>query len=271
MRLLTQDRRSCDVRVELIDDPELPSRATMDDEQLEQLAASIRDVGLIEPMILFAVGDRFQVIAGHRRLIACKRAGLEYAPCVVYPERPAQQRLIQAHENARREALNPAEEALWFAELLDVDCDGDIDKLAGIVGETVNYIDGRLSLVRGDERVFDALKRGTIKLGAAHELNKCEDAYYRKYFLDCAERSGANVTTIAGWILDWKKGQAPAPPQQPQTEPDAPGMNAAPHDPFTCYVCRKANNVHLIRQINVHEHCKLAILDPMLNSDGGGQ
>lgn len=271
MTIATYSRELLELELALIDDPELPSRTEMDDEKLEQLVESIRANGLIQPIVVARIGDRYEVIAGHRRRLACLRAGLAKVPCIVYPDKSVDLLTIQAHENTRREDLNPADEGLWFTQLLDERCGGDIDKLAGLVGETINYIDGRLALVRGDKRVFEALRRGDIKIGAAHELNKCEDAHYRNYFLDCAVRSGANVSTVAGWILDWRRSLVPAAPASTQPSTDAPGIAQPVNEPFRCYVCEKADNVHLIRQLNVHVHCQMAILDPLLQKNGGGQ
>jgi ParB family transcriptional regulator, chromosome partitioning protein len=267
--LATTPKEDRDLAIDLIDDPALPSRSQMDDEKLEQLAASIRAVGLIERIVVARVGDRYEVIAGHRRRIACQRAGLVLVPCVVYAEKPADLLTIQAHENSRREDLNPADEGLWFTQLLDEQCNGDIERLAGLVGETVNYCDGRLALVRGDARVFEALRRGDIKIGVAHELNKVEDAHYRNYFLSVAIQSGATLSAVSGWILDWKRNQVPAAPSSGPVEESAPGIAQAPRDPFTCEICGLSNNVHLMRQINVHQHCKMAILDPLLGKTDG--
>lgn len=252
-----------------IDEPALPSRTSMDDAKMDSLTESIRSVGLAQPLVLARVGERFEVVAGHRRWHACSRAGLTHVPCLVYAEKSSALVVVQAHENARREDLNPADEAIWFMELLEQHCGGDIEKLCGLVGEKLSYVDGRIALFRGDADVFKALQAGHIKIGVAHELNKCPDAHYRRYFLDCAIRGGATVAIVDAWIREWKQnflGQ-PEPPAAPEVLP--PGMTPASFNPFTCVVCGKADNVHLIRQINVHQHCQLAILDPLLANARG--
>lgn len=248
----------------LIDAPDLPSRSEMDDAKLDELVASIRANGLIQPINVARVGDRFEVVAGHRRRIACERAGLVVAPCIVYPSRDAALDAVQFAENRHREELSAADEAIWFAELLEKKCDGDIEKLCGLVGEKLSYVDNRLSLFHGDTDVFAALQRNHIKIGVAHELNKCPDPHYRRYYLDLAIRCGATVTVVVGWLTEWKQlfGNQPAAPR-PAVASD-PSMPDADEHPFTCEVCGKHDNVHLIRQINIHQHCKLAILDPLL-------
>lgn len=254
------------IEIELIDDPDLPSRSAMDDDKLDALAASIRAVGLIEPLVLERTGDRFKVLAGHRRRIACQRAGLRTVSCMVHDAGHADALTIQAHENSRREELSSTDEALWFAQLLEQKCGGDIEQLAGLVGEKVSYIDGRLALLRGDTRVFEALARGGIKIGIAHELNKVDDTRMRNYFLQIAERDGVTLSALSGWVLDWRRNTLPPAESSAPGEPAAPGIAAELRDPFCCKVCGKSNNVHLMRQINVHVHCEMAILDPLLGT-----
>ncbi len=140
-----------------IDEPVLAARSTMSDERMDELVASIRSVGLLQPMIVARVRDRYEVIAGHRRRLACARAGLVAAPCIVYPSKEAFLEAIKFAENRHREELTPADEAIWFSELLERDAGGDVDTLAGLLGERRTYIESRLLLFSGDPDVFQAL------------------------------------------------------------------------------------------------------------------
>lgn len=248
----------------LIDAPDLPSRSAMDDAKMDELVASIRATGLIQPMNVARVGDRFEVVAGHRRRIACERAGLVVAPCIVYPSREEALDAVQFAENRHREDLSAADEAIWFAELLEKKCDGDIEKLCGLVGEKVSYIDNRLSLFHGDADVFAALQRNDIRIGVAHELNKCPDPHYRRYYLEMAVRCGATVTVVVGWLTEWRQLFGSQPAATKPVVASEPSMPEAGEHPFTCILCGEHDRVHLIRQINIHQDCKSAILDKLL-------
>lgn len=247
-----------------IDEPALPSRSTMDDEKLDQLVESVRANGLHQPLVVARVGERYEVIAGHRRWHACKRAGMATVPCKVYADKVPSLIVIQAEENSRREDLNPADEAIWFMQLLDEACGGDIEKLSAMVGEKVSYIDNRIALYRGDAEVFKALQDGQIKIGVAQVINKCPSAHWRHAFLVWAVQNGANTAAVEGWLFDWKRNHADIPPAPASSVVEEPGMPIEPHNPFTCIVCGKSDRVHLIRQVNVHQHCELAILQPLL-------
>ena len=250
--------------IALIDAPALPSRSEMDDTRMDELVASIRAVGLIQPINVARVGDRFEVIAGHRRRIACERAGLVDAPCLIYPSREEGLDAIQFAENRHREDLSAADEAIWFHELLEQKCGGDIEKLCGLVGEALSYVDNRLALFHGDPDVFAALQTDKIKIGVAQELNKCPDPHYRRYYLDCAIRGGATRAVVVGWIIEWKNmfGSSPNAGVPPGAPAPAPIPDTANY--FTCYVCRGTEHVHLMRPLNVHDYCILAVLDKLL-------
>lgn len=269
MNLAAITRELREVPLRLIDAPELPSRASMSDEKLDELARSIRDNGLLQPLCVARRDDRYEVIAGHRRWLACTRIGLVAVPCVVYPSRDSALEAIKYAENRHREDLNPADEALWFQELLERDCGGDVDRLAEQLGETRSYIEGRLILFRGDTQVFEALQAGKIRIGVAHQLNRCTDERYRRYLLVQAVAGGATVAVVSGWISDWERTLRDA---IGDTTPVAPATAPAPipeTDFFRCVVCGGTENVHTMRVMNVHDYCRLAILDKLLRAYRG--
>lgn len=260
MNLATIPREFKEVPIGLIDDPELPSRSQMDEQQLDELVSSIRAIGLQQPMIVARAGERFTIIAGHRRRIASARAGLVVAPCIIYPTQSAALHAIQYAENRHREELNAADEAIWFSELLERDCGGDVDVLCERLAEKRAYVEGRLLLFSGDHDVFEKLRDGKIKIGVAQQLNRCTDPQYRRYLLYQAIIGGATVGVVNGWITDWQRtvrlesgasapaSSSPAPAPIPDT------------DYFRCYVCKGTEHVHLMRPLNVHDYCELAVL-----------
>jgi ParB family chromosome partitioning protein len=248
----------------LIDEPVLPSRSSMDETAMDELTASIRIDGLQQPMVVARVADRYEVIAGHRRRLACGRAGLVAAPCIIYPSKDAALVAVQFWENYGREELNAADEALWFSELLERDCGADVDVLCERLRKKRSYVEGRLLLFSGDKLVFEQLQAGKIPIGVAQELNRCSNERYRRYLLDSAIRGGATITVVKGWIQDWQRSEQYT-PASPAAATDAPAPASLPAaNPFTCECCGGTDNAHLIVWIPFHQHCKLAILDKVL-------
>lgn len=264
MNLREVTREFRELPLAAIDAPALPSRSQMDEERMDELVASIRELGLIQPISVARVGDRYEVIAGHRRRIAAERAGLAAIPCVVYPSSALSLEAIKVDENARREDWNPADEAIYFNELLETRCDGDVDRLCDAVKRKRAYVEGRLLLFQGDEVVFEQLRAGKIAIGIAHELNRCTDQAHRRMFLDQAIRGGATVAVVRGWIEDWKRYAIHLDGQPAAATTPAPLAPIPETNFFTCYVCRGTDNVHTMRPVNIHTHCELAILKPAL-------
>lgn len=258
-----------EVPIQLIDEPELPARSRMDDEKLEELTTSIRTNGVLVPISIVRIGDRYRVIAGHRRRIAAGRAGVPVIRALIYADDSAALEAIKYAENRFREELSAAEEAVYFTELLHRDCGGDTTRLAELLGEKRGYVENRLLLALGAPEVLAALEEKKIGVGVAHELNKCSEALMRHYFLEIAIRDGATQGTVVGWVQQWKAGLGPGGvPDAPTAPVSAP--SAVPQtNYFTCYVCGKTHNVHTMQPINVHAACREAILDPLLGKDAG--
>lgn len=255
-----------DVPVGLIDEPQLMARLGMDPDKLEELTRDVRQRGIIQRLILARIGERYEIIAGHRRLLAAQRAGLAVVPADVYPTKELAHEGMKYAENRFREDMSAAEEANLFHDLLKRDCGGDVEKLCAQVGESFDYVSTRLNLFSGCPRVFDALAEKKIKIGIALELNKVTDDRVRGALLHDAIQGGATVAVVKGWVTDWKRsadlGTAPL---APLGEPSTPSMYPA-SNPFTCICCGRSDNVHLMIQPHVHQHCKLAILDPLLEA-----
>lgn len=264
MTLATIAREFRELPVGRIDAPALPSRAQMDEVGLDELTASIRAIGLQLPLIVARRGDRYEVVAGHRRLLACQRIGLAVVPCLVYASADAALEAVKYAENRHREELSAADEAIWFAELLERNCGGDVDLLCVLIGERRVYVEGRLLLLHGDEAVFRALQDGKIRIGVAQQLNRCSEEQTRRYFLHQAILGGATVAVVSSWIADWQNTRVLA-AGQPATPPVVSAPPPIPEtDFFRCVCCGGTDNVHLMRPINVHDYCRLAILDKLL-------
>lgn len=180
-------------------EPARPARTTIDDAGLASLTRSIRDVGrVIEPLIVFPHDDgTYEVIAGHRRLLAGRAAGLAELPCIIEGDK-APRDAIKVHENTEREELSAADEAVFYAELYESNGQ-DVDRVCAIVKQGRDYVEGRLNLLRGDGAVFEALKTGQISLGVARELQAIERPADVAYYLEYAIRGGCSVRQARTW------------------------------------------------------------------------
>jgi ParB/RepB/Spo0J family partition protein len=253
-----------EIPTQLIDEPVTPSRSKMEDEPLDELASDMRENGQLVPISVARVGERFEVIAGHRRRLAAGRVGLPVMRCLVYASKSDALERIKFAENFYREDLSPAEEAAYFQELLELKCGGDTNALTELLGLKRSFIENRLLLFQGAPEVFHALEEKKIGIGVAHALNRIDEKMMRDHYLKMAILGGATEHMVRRWVDDWASSRGPA-----REEGDAPAPAAAPAPVvqtnfFTCYVCGGSHDVHEMQPVNIHTSCRKAILDPAL-------
>ena len=148
----------------------LQPRTVVDPEALSELAASIREHGLIQPLIVTQQGpDRYQLIAGERRWQAARMAGLAQVPVIVKEATPQQALEIALVENIQRADLNPLEEAVAFRQLVD-EFDLTQEQVAERVGKSRVSVTNTLRLLRLPAAVKQALLDSTIREGHARAL-----------------------------------------------------------------------------------------------------
>ncbi len=112
-------RRLADIPVDLIAPNASQPRRHFDDDELKELAASITEVGVIQPVVVIAVDSGYELIAGERRLRAAKKAGLATIPAVVTEANPGEQQILALVENIQRSNLSAVEEAAGLQAIMD--------------------------------------------------------------------------------------------------------------------------------------------------------
>lgn len=258
------------IDLELIDEPRRAARDTMDEVKLAELAESLREVGLIEPIVVEQLGDRYRIEAGHRRFIAAGILGWKTIPTLVFAEGTMKREAVKVHENLHREDLNAAEEAMFYSTLFEEQCEHDVDKLCALVKQGRPYVESRLLLLRGDPQIFDALKRGVINVSVARILNEVKDASYRLMYLDAAIKGGATAATVREW-KNAANGIVPIePPELGPLSGAAVQLPDLSHR-FVCVCCDSEEDHHEMELVYVHRTCKRRYLDRILGAWKGEQ
>ena len=156
--------------------PEQP-RTAFDDDALGELTASVREHGVLQPLLVTQLpdepgspgGPRFQLIAGERRLRAAQAAGLEAVPVTVRESVPREQLVLALIENVQREDLNPLEESRAYKRLVD-DYGLTQQQVAERVGRSRASVTNRLRLLDLSQQAQTALVGGAISEGHARAL-----------------------------------------------------------------------------------------------------
>lgn len=167
-------------------------RKQFDKEKLEALADSIRDNGVIQPIIVVKNGDRYKIVAGERRWRAAKSAGLTTIPAVIRNYSDSEVAQIALIENLQREDLNPIEEAVGYKTLIDKFKMTQED-VSSKIGKSRSAIANSIRLLSLDEPIQSKLITGEITSGHARALLSIEDKQTRLILLDSILEKGLNV------------------------------------------------------------------------------
>ncbi len=145
-------------------------RRLFTDAELDELAESIRERGIIQPIVVRALeGDKFEIIAGERRWRAAQRAGLHDVPIAIIEANDAQSLEFAIIENVQRADLNPIEEASGYLALMD-DFNRTQDEVAHIVGKSRPHVANTMRLLKLSEPVKQLVRAGKISAGHARLL-----------------------------------------------------------------------------------------------------
>jgi len=161
-----------EVDVDRLSPNALQPRGQVDDERLADLARSIKSNGVIQPIIVRKVGDRFQIIAGERRWRAARQAGLLRVPVVVREVATGQERSLLEMaliENIQRENLNPIDEAHAYRRL-SVEFRLTQEGIADAVGKDRSSVANYLRLLKLPDDVRADVAAGTLSMGHARAL-----------------------------------------------------------------------------------------------------
>ena len=144
-------------------------RRDFDKEALEQLADSIREAGVISPILVVENGMRYRIVAGERRYRAARLAGLETVPCIVRSMTSEQQMEAALIENLQRQDLNPIEEAAAIRSLMQ-ECGYTQEQAARKLGKSRPAIANALRLLNLPKAVTDLVVTGDLSAGHARVL-----------------------------------------------------------------------------------------------------
>ena len=171
-------------------------RRTFDDEALDELAASITEVGLLQPVVVRNLGGgRYELVMGERRWRASGRAGLDYIPAIVR-ETPDNEMLRDAlMENLHRQQLDPLEEAAAYQQLLD-DFGATHEQLAQKVGRSRPHISNTLRLLNLPPAVQKRVAAGVLSAGHARALLGLQDPRAQERLAERTVAEGLSVRTV---------------------------------------------------------------------------
>lgn len=181
-------------------------RREFDEQSLEELAASIREIGIIQPVTLRQVAEgKYQIVAGERRWRAAAKAGLEAVPAYIRTVNDENVMEMALVENIQREDLNAIEIALAYEHLAETS-NLTQEKIAERVGKSRAAVTNYMRLLKLPAQVQMALKNKTIDMGHARALLSIDSPSVQIKLFKEIEKNGYSVRKVEQIIHDIKNG-----------------------------------------------------------------
>lgn len=184
------------IPMDLIEPNPFQPRMSFDQEALEELAESIRTLGLIQPITVRRKGDgRYQIISGERRFRACQLTGMEMIPAYIRDTNDQGMLEMAIVENIQRENLDPIEVALSYQRLIE-ECSLTQEQMAVRVGKKRASVTNYLRLLKLPAKIQHDLKVGLLSVGHAKVLLGVDDIKLQEYLCDLVIKEDMSVRQL---------------------------------------------------------------------------
>ena len=214
-----------------IDEPKGIVRMDIDPDDLEDLAQSISEIGLLQPIMVAVDNNRFEIVFGHRRYLACKKLGLSTIKSIVRVMSQKEIGIARATENIARADLTPIDEAAIYSNLMD-QYGLSLEQVAKKMVKTPGTIKRRMDLLRMPPPLQKAVHKKQISMTVAEELWAIRDPASLDYYLIFAVENGCTREVARSWAKDWKDTQRRA----ENTDVEGGGRDLSPYEPRPTYM-----------------------------------
>ena len=184
------------IPVDMVEPNPFQPRMSFDQDALEELADSIRTLGLIQPITVRRKSEsRYQIISGERRFRACRLAGMEMVPAYIRDTNDQGMLEMAIVENIQREDLDPIEIAMSYQRLIE-ECSLTQEQMAVRVGKKRASVTNYLRLLKLPAKIQHDLKVGILSVGHAKVLLGVEDVFAQEMLCDLVIKEGLSVRQL---------------------------------------------------------------------------
>jgi len=236
------------IPMEKIDRPVKISRETIDPERVRELAESIREVGLLEPVILRRVNGRFETVAGDRRYLAHKLLGLKEIKAIVKDLDDRDTVVIRGIENLQRVNLRPSEEAQVYL-LLKTEGGMSQKEICKRTGKSPMTVQRYLIFAALPVEIRAAVDAKQISLNTLETLLEIDDEESFKYYFQMAASNGVTAPVARMWVDDYQKTKQGTYYAEDGAVPDPNSGTESKPIFLTCEICHSAVELRKVRNI----------------------
>ena len=246
-----------DIKLDTITDPAFQPRDQLQTEGIEALANSIKEIGLINPIVVRKADEGYQLIAGTRRCHACMMLGWETIPAKVIEQDTREAAMLQYSENFHRQDLNPIQHARMINFMLD-ELGYSITEIAKFCNKTKEWVSHQLGLLDMEEAAQQAIEEGKLSASVAMELKLIPDPKLRGDYINYAIQGGCTEKAARDWARQAKatiaarderlRARAAGITEEIPEEPVMPG-------PRTCAICGAPEDKVVLEDWSICWHC----------------
>ena len=219
------ENKITNILLSFIDPPDGRIRLDIDDAWIEELAGSIKEVGLLQPVLLRPVKKRYEIVAGECRVRAHALLGVKMIDAICKAMTPREAAIIRATENLARNDLTPVEEAATYADLIDTH-KMSIEAIAAKFKYAPGTIKRRMDIIKMHPMLQKAIHKGSVSVSVAEELWPIANETDLEYYLSFAIENGVTKLVAREWCKDWRdkqrRSETPGAEGSHESSPQAP-------------------------------------------------
>jgi ParB family chromosome partitioning protein len=240
--------------MKMVDRPVKIARETIDPERVRELAESIRESGLQQPIKVRPVNGRYEIVFGDRRYLAHKLLELKTIKAIVTEMDDQETVVIRGIENLQRENLSPSEEAACYKILKEEGC-LSIPQIAKKTGKTYITIQRYLRFAACSEEVRRAVDQKKLYMNVLEVLLEIEDPEAFKYHFEMAAQNGITIQVARLWVDDYLKSKM-GNFYSDGGSPPVGGVDSVPRPVYmTCECCLGAVEMKEVRSMVICIPC----------------
>lgn len=242
-----------EVQISQIKVGEHAQRIDDEDPDTVELAASMKRIGVLNPLMVSESGEGLILIAGHRRIVAARMAGLDTVPCIVQKISEDKVAEITFAENFFRKNLSPIELACALKDCLQKES-MEISELAAGFHKSEHWVMSMIAIADWPSEVTEAIHYEKISVSAGRNLALVTEPEYRAFLVENAVEQGATARTTAAWLQAFE-AMRPAKEaiQAPPVDGGAPQVPLVPQAPCLC--CSQLFGVNEMSHVPVCGAC----------------
>ena len=224
------------ISIDQILQPARPIRMLFPERELDELATSIKEIGILQPILLNRLSEnRYEIIAGHRRYLAANRAELLKVPAIIMHVDDTDLDTMKVHENLYRADVNPLEEGYFFKELKERKQLTN-EQIAKMISRSTAYVQQRIESTEWPEDLRQKVISGMLNFSQAREIALVKSEQVQRSITEWTVKGGASTQTLAKWRQEFDRKEPEEGEEEPMLPPTLP--QDIPESKIRCDSCQ---------------------------------